>query len=63
MWGGGGVLSGYGCILMCTVVVSDCAYYNTKSIIIIEERGRVSYSVYCCANALRIIKRVYPCKL
>ena len=30
--GGGGVLLGYGRILMCTVIVSDCAYYNTKSI-------------------------------
>ena len=30
---------------------------------IIEKEGRVSTSVYCCANALRIIKSAHPRKL
>ena len=36
-------------------------YYQEYNII--EKRGRVSYSVYSSANALRIIiKPIYPCK-
>ena len=43
-------------------------YRPTESIILSRvynrrERESVSYSVYCHANALQIIKPVYPCKL
>ena len=40
------------------------AYGSTKSIIYNKrERGRVSYSIYHCANVLWIIKAVHLCKL
>jgi hypothetical protein len=43
-----------------TTRVCTCTHYHEY---IIEERGRVSYSVYSCANASQIIKSVYPYKL